>query len=269
MLMPNEGAGLMAEEHGTVLVTGASQGIGRSISTTLAAAGWRVVAVSRNQAALEATAAMIADAGGRAEVRAVDVTDEAAIGELADDLAENGLTPQALVNNSGIGGPSQPLWEVTTQEWDETFAVNVKGVYLVTRAFLPAMIERRGGAIVNIGSAAGKNPLPHRSAYAASKAAISGLTKALAADAGPHGVRVNLISPGAVSGDRLDWVINARARATGQAPEQVHTGLIAQSALHRLVEPKEIAEVVAFLLSDEASAITGIDVTVAAGLFMN
>src|SRR5919197_310583 len=159
----------------------------------------------------------------------------------------------ALVNNSGIGGPSKPLWDVDPAEWDETIEVNLRGVFLCCRAFLPAMISRGRGSVVNIGSVTGKNPLLHRSPYAASKAALIGLTKTLAADAGPHGVRVNLVSPGAVGGKRLEWVIASRAEALGVNETEVREKLAADSALRRFAEPEEVADAVAFLAGDAAA----------------
>jgi NAD(P)-dependent dehydrogenase (short-subunit alcohol dehydrogenase family) len=257
-----------AEEQ-VALVTGASGGIGRSIARRLGADGWDVVLASRDTDGLTETERLIADAGGRAHVRQLDVVDAAQIAALADDLGAAGLAPTALINNSGIGGPSKPLWEVDPAAWDETVAVNLRGVFLCCRAFLPAMIDRGRGSVVNIGSVTGKNPLLHRSPYAATKAALIGLTKTLAADAGPHGIRVNLVSPGAVSGGRLDWVIASRAEALGVSEEEVREKLTVDSALRRFAAPDEVAEAVAFLAGDASSGVTGVDLTVAAGFVMN
>jgi len=251
------------------LVTGASGGIGRAIACRLGADGWHVVLASRNVGGLAETERLITSAGGEAEVRRLDVSDAAQIARLADDLGRAGLAPSALINNSGIAGPSKPLWEIDPPEWDETIDVNLRGVYLCCAAFLPAMISRGHGSVINIGSVTGKNPLLHRSAYAASKAALVGLTKTLAADAGPHGIRVNLVSPGAISGERLDWVIASRAEALGISEGQVREKLAADSALRRFANPEEVADAVAFLAGAGASAITGIDLTVAAGFVMN
>lgn len=251
------------------LVTGASGGIGRSIACRLAADGWQVVLASRNLDGLADTQGLITSAGGTAHVRQLDVSDPGQITQLADDLGGAGLAPSALINNSGVAGPSKPLWEVGPSEWDETIAVNLRGVYLCCRAFLPAMISRGHGSVVNIGSVTGKNPLLHRSPYAASKAALIGLTRTLAADAGPHGVRVNLLSPGAVAGDRLDWVITSRAQALGASNAEVRKELTSGSALQRFAEPAEVAQAVVFLAGEASAGITGIDLTVAAGFVMN
>jgi NAD(P)-dependent dehydrogenase (short-subunit alcohol dehydrogenase family) len=256
-------------ERQVALVTGASGGIGRAIACRLGADRWHVILASRNVDGLAETERLITSTGGEAEVRQLDVSDAAQIIQLADDLGRADLAPSALINNSGIAGPSKPLWEIDPSEWDETIEVNLRGVYLCCAAFLPAMISRGHGSVINIGSVTGKNPLLHRSPYAASKAALVGLTKTLAADAGPHGVRVNLVSPGAISGERLDWVIASRAEALGVSEEQVREKLAADSALRRFANPEEVADAVAFLAGDAASAITGIDLTVAAGFVMN
>jgi NAD(P)-dependent dehydrogenase (short-subunit alcohol dehydrogenase family) len=256
-------------EERIALVTGASGGIGRAIACRVGADGWHVVLASRNVDGLAETERLITGAGGEAQVRQLDVSEAAQISQLADDLGRAGLAPSALINNSGIGGPSKPLWEIDPSEWDETVEVNLRGVFLCCRAFLPAMISRGYGSVVNIGSVTGKNPLLHRSPYAASKAALIGLTKTLAADAGPHGIRVNLVSPGAVAGERLDWVITSRAKALGASESQVRETLAADSALRRFAAPAEVADAVAFLAGDGATGVTGIDLTVAAGFVMN
>jgi NAD(P)-dependent dehydrogenase (short-subunit alcohol dehydrogenase family) len=255
--------------NGPVLITGASGGIGRKIATHLAYEGWHVIATGRNEEGLQQTAAAAEGAPGAITVRSLDVTDDSQIECLVRDLDAEGLAPNGLVNNSGVSGPSKPLWEVTPQEWDDTMAVNLRGVFFVCRAVLPGMLERGRGSIVNIGSITGKNPLEHRTPYASSKAALIGLTKTLAHDAGKDGVRVNLVSPGAVWGERLEWVVKSQAEATGRSEADVRTGASAQAALKRFTKPEEVAQTVEFLLSDRASGITGVDVTVAAGYVTN
>jgi NAD(P)-dependent dehydrogenase (short-subunit alcohol dehydrogenase family) len=256
-------------EHRNVLVTGASGGIGREIARVMAADGWHVLLASRNVEKLEETKRLVTDQGGTADVHRLDVADEDAVNGLAAELTASGVSVDALVNNSGIAGPSKPLWEVEPDEWNATLDVNLGGVYLCCRAFVPQMIERGTGSIVNVGSVTGKNPLLYRSPYAASKAALIGLTKVLAADAGPSGVRVNLVSPGAVGGERLDWVVASRAKATGMSEDEIRAGASKDAALKRFTEATEVAAAVRFLASDESSGITGVDLTVAAGFVMN
>lgn len=184
--------------------------------------------------------------------------------------AEAELGPvDILVNNAGVSGPSKPLWELDSEEWDETFAANVRGVFLMCKTFIDGMIERKQGSIVTIGSITGKRPLVNRSAYAASKAALIGLTRTLAAEAGPSRVRVNLVSPGAVQGDRIRWVISQQALASGRSEDDVLEEWKEGSPLRRLVQPEEVAAVVAFLASTASSAVTGQDLSVANGAVMD
>ncbi len=146
--------------------------------------------------------------------------------------------------------------------------VNVEGVFLVTKAVLPHMIDRGRGSIVMIGSITGKRPLWGRTPYAATKSALVGLTRTLAVEAGPHGVRVNLISPGFVSGPRLDWVIDVQARGRGVSSGEVRAEMEAEAAMNRLTDPDDVAKVALFLASDESNGITGADINVNSGAVM-
>jgi NAD(P)-dependent dehydrogenase (short-subunit alcohol dehydrogenase family) len=251
------------------LVTGAGRGIGRAIVERLAADGAAVALAGRSVDELAAAAGTVTDRGGKALVVPTDVVD-------ADEVAaavvrtETALGPlDLLVANSGIAGPTAPLWEVDPQEWDDTFAVNVRGVFLTCRAALPAMVRRGSGAVVVVGSMSGKRPLAHRTAYAASKTALVGLVRSLALEAGPHGVRVNLVSPGPVTGPRLDDVLRAQSSTTGRPVEELRAEYESQSPLQRLVDPRDVAAAVAFLAGDGARSITGEDLNVSAGITMH
>jgi NAD(P)-dependent dehydrogenase (short-subunit alcohol dehydrogenase family) len=168
----------------------------------------------------------------------------------------------AVVNNSGVGGPSGPLWELDVDAWDETFAVNVRGAFLATRALLPQMIERGSGSVAVIGSISGKRPLWGRSAYTTSKMALVGLVRTLALETGPHGIRVNLISPGFVAGPRIEWVIQKQAEERGLTQQAARAELESVSPLGRLTEAREVADTCVFLASDKAAGITGADINV-------
>jgi NAD(P)-dependent dehydrogenase (short-subunit alcohol dehydrogenase family) len=173
-----------------------------------------------------------------------------------------------LVNNSGIGGPSGRLWEVDPDEWRSTYEVNVFGVFSVTRATLPVMIEQRSGSVVIVGSISGKRPLFGRSAYTSTKTALIGLTRTLAIEAGPHGIRVNLISPGFVAGPRIEWVMKAQAEARGIDVDEVRAEFEGESPLGRLTDPADVAQTVAFLTSEASAGITGADLNVNSGVVM-
>jgi len=236
-----------------VVVTGAGQGIGRSIALAFAAGGARVALAARSVDRLERVAAEVEAAGGEALAVPTDVGDPTAVQRLAATVLGRWGAPGALVASAGVAGPIAPVWEVETEAWEATLRTNVTGVFLCCRAFLPAMMERGCGSVVVIGSMTGKRPLPQRAAYAASKTALIGLVRTVAWDAA--GVRVNLVSPGPVEGRRLDAVL----------PPEARRGLVGASPLRRLTTAEEVARAVRFLCSADAAAITGEDLNVSAG----
>ncbi len=259
----------MKLEGKVVVVTGASQGIGRQIAVDCAAEGADLALAARSADALEETADLVRGHGRAAQVIPTDVTDPESVDGLARAVLERWGRVDVLVNNSGIAGPSAPLWEVPPDEWDTTMAVNVTGVFWCCRALMPAMVERGAGSVVIIGSITGKRPLLNRSAYATSKAALIGLTRTLAEEAGPHGVRVNLVSPGAVAGPRIDRVFEMQAEAQGLSPEEIREQFLALSPLGQLVQPSDVSRMVVFLASDDAARITGADMNVTSGVVMH
>jgi NAD(P)-dependent dehydrogenase (short-subunit alcohol dehydrogenase family) len=244
---------------GPVIVTGAGQGIGRAVALGFAADGARVVLVARSEDRLEGVAEEVRAAGGEALVVPADVGDPAAVERLAAAATEQWGAAEALVAVAGIAGPIAPAWELPVDEWEATLRTNVTGVFLCCRAFLPAMVEQGRGSVVVIGSMTGKRPLPKRAAYATSKAALVGLVRTLAMDAGAAGVRVNLVSPGPVEGERLDRVL----------PEAARPRLLADSPLGRFTTAGEVAAAVRFLCSEAASGITGEDLNVSTGTVMH
>lgn len=248
------------------LVTGAGRGIGRSIAVRCAEEGADVVLAARSADELDTVAAEVRALGRPALPIPTDVRSVDAVEAMAARALEEFGSIDILVANSGVGGPSAPLWQVQPEDWDATFAVNVTGTYLCCRAVLPAMIERGCGSIAIIGSMTGKRPLLHRSAYAASKMALVGLTRTLALEAGPYDVRVNLLSPGAVEGDRMAWVLEQQAAARDITPDDARREFEAEAPLRRLVQPRDVADAVVFLCSQEASAITGADLNVTSGV---
>jgi NAD(P)-dependent dehydrogenase (short-subunit alcohol dehydrogenase family) len=251
------------------LVTGAGRGIGRQIALRLAAEGARVVLTGRSTDALASVGEEIERAAGYALAVPGDVRDEQSVNELVSVAREQAGPIELLVANSGIAGPTRELWELSLEDWEETLRVNLTGVFLTCRAVAREMIERRSGAIVAIGSGTGKNPLAGRTPYAASKAGLIGLVRSLAWELGPYGVRVNLVSPGAIGGERFDGVVERQAAATGRSPEQVRATFVEGSALGQVASAEDVAAAVAFLLSDEARAITGEDLNVSMGWVMH
>jgi NAD(P)-dependent dehydrogenase (short-subunit alcohol dehydrogenase family) len=251
------------------LVTGASQGVGRAIAVGLAGEGATVVLAARSRAGLEETAAHIDAVGGSAIVVPTDLRAASEIEALAQHIESELGHLDTIVCNTGIAGPTAELWKVTPDEWDETLRVNLTGTFLVCRALLPAMVDRGSGSVVVIGSSTGKRPLYGRTPYAASKMALVGLVRTLAAELGPLGLRVNLISPGGVDGPRVRDVVRQQARALGSTDEAVLEEYLKVTPLRRLVAPEQIADAVAFLASDAAASITGEDLNVSCGATMH
>nr|WP_205708041.1 SDR family oxidoreductase [Kineococcus vitellinus] len=241
------------------MVTGAGNGLGRAIALALAGHGARVVLVGRQEDPLRQTAALI---GPTARIATCDVADPASVQALADGLAGEEIS--IVVNNAGIAGPVADLTEVQPHEWDEVFAVNVRGTYLVCRAFLPPMLARGAGDVVNIASVSGKRPLPGRTPYTASKMAVLGLTTTLAHEVGPAGVMVNSVSPGPVAGDRMTRNFAREAQRTGTSPAQAEEQFVARAALRRMVTAEEVATATVAVLC--MPGLCGADIDLSAGM---
>jgi NAD(P)-dependent dehydrogenase (short-subunit alcohol dehydrogenase family) len=258
----------MPLEGQVAAVTGAGTGIGREISLRLAAEGADVVLTGRSTGAMEEVAELVRAQGRRALPLAMDLRDPDSITAAANAAEAEFGRVDVLVNNSGVGGPSAPLVDMPLDEWEDTFRVNVTGTMLACKAFLPGMLARRSGSVVVIGSVTGKRPLVNRTPYAASKTALIGLVRTLAWELGSSGVRVNLVSPGGVEGDRINWVLEQQAAARGISVDQARAEFAEGSPLKKLVGPRDVAAAVAFLASDSAASITGEDMNVSAGLAM-
>ena len=243
----------------TALVTGAGNGLGRAIALALAGHGARVVLVGRREEPLRETAELV---GPAARVATCDVADPASVDALAGGLAGEEIS--IVVNNAGIAGPVADLTDVQPHEWDEVFAVNVRGTYLVCRAFLPPMLARGAGDVVNIASVSGKRPLPGRTPYTASKMAVLGLTTTLAHEVGPAGVMVNSISPGPVAGPRMERNFAREAQRTGTSPAQAEQQFVARAALRRTVTAEEVATATVAVLC--MPGLCGADIDLSAGM---
>lgn len=256
-------------EGRTVIVTGAGRGIGRAIALRCGAEGAALGLAGRSINDLEDVAEQLRGSGGAAMVVPTDVRDHTSTDAMVIRVeAEHGRV-DILVANSGVGGPTAPLWEIALEDWEETYAVNVRGTFLCCRAVLPGMVRRGSGGIVVIGSMSGKRPMANRTPYTSSKMALIGLVRTLATEAGPHGVRVNLVSPGPVAGPRLERMLEANGRLTGRPVEVLREEFVGRAPLRRLLEPEDVAATVVFLASEESRGITGEDVNVSAGITMH
>lgn len=243
----------------TAVVTGGGSGLGAAIAGTLHGAGADVIIVGRDEAKLDAVASRL---GERARGLHCDVSDASSVDALRDALA--GIEVSILVNNAGVPGPVAALTDISVDEWDEVFAVNVRGTYLMCRAFLPGMVERRHGDVVNLASVSGKRPLAHRTPYCASKMAVIGLTSTLAFEVGPAGVTVNSLSPGPVSGPRMERNFRLEAQRAGGTVEEAEQAFVSRAALGRMVTEEEVGLAVLAMLG--MPGLCGADVDLSAGM---
>jgi len=252
-----------------VVVTGASRGIGRVLATGFAAAGARTMFVARRESELKELEDEISRAGHEAKGFAADLSESAGVVAMLDSLITEYGGADVLINNVGIAGPTAPIEETRLDDWQETIAVNLTSAFLAIRGVVPWMKERGGGSIINIGSINGKTPFAHRSAYAATKMGMIGMTRTLALELGPDGIRVNCILPANVAGDRVEEVLASQAKAQGISIEEAKQRVLNLSPLRTQVAPESILNVALFLASDHAQHMTGQDINVTAGLLMS
>ena len=242
----------------TALVSGAGNGLGRAIAAALAASGAKVVLVGRRREPLDAVAAEI----GSARVATCDTSDPISVETLGAEIADEDIS--ILVNNAGIAGPVAALTDIAPDDWDEVFAVNGRGIYLMCRQFLPPMIKRGAGDVINVSSVTGKRPLARRTPYAASKMAVIGLTTTLALEVGPLGIAVNTLSPGPVDGPRMARNFASEAAATGVSVEEAEKAFVSRAALARMVTEEEVGAAVIAML--HMPGMCGADIDLSAGM---
>jgi 2-keto-3-deoxy-L-fuconate dehydrogenase len=228
----------------TALITAAGQGIGFATAELFAREGARVIATDIRPDAL---ASLPVDA------RRLDVRDAQAIAALARELG----AIDVLFNCAGFVHAGSIL-EATDEDWDAAFDLNAKAMYRMIRAFLPAMLDADGGSIINMSSAASSvKGVPNRCVYGASKAAVIGLTKSVAADFVTRGIRCNAICPGTVASPSLEARIAAQAGAQGTSVDAARAAFVARQPMGRVGKPEEIAALALYLASDESSFTTG------------
>ncbi|MFT5643704.1 MAG: NAD(P)-dependent dehydrogenase (short-subunit alcohol dehydrogenase family) [Janthinobacterium sp.] len=234
-----------------VVVTGGASGIGAASAEVLARDGWRVVVAGHDMARAQLVADRIKGVAWH-----IDVASDDSVAAAARDIEAELGPVYGLVNSAGILQKPLTPHQLPMEEWDRIQAVNFRGAYITSLAFARAMLERRSGSIVNISSISGSRSMPLHS-YAPAKAALISMTQCLAAEWGPASLRVNSVAPGYTLTPALAGAIERGERQVG--------GATSNSPLGQLVRPEQVGEAVAFLLSDRASAITGVDLPVDCG----
>ncbi|MBB4842391.1 3-oxoacyl-[acyl-carrier protein] reductase [Paucibacter oligotrophus] len=237
------------------LVTGASRGIGRAIALGLAEQGLIVVGTATTEAGAAAIGEALAPFGGRGI--ALNVNDAAAVDAAVEAIVKANGGLQVLVNNAGITRDNLSM-RMKDEDWDAVIDTNLKAVFRMSRAVMRTMMKQRYGRIINITSVVGASGNPGQANYAAAKAGVAGMTRSLARELGSRGITVNCVAPGFIATDMTEVL-----------PEAQKTALLAQIPLGRLGEAREIADAVAFLASPKAAYITGSELHVNGGMFMN
>ena len=242
-----------------VLVTAGAAGIGRAIAQTFVDNGARVHVCDVDERALAALPAKIT------QTRA-DVAHLMDVNRLFDDVQRHLGGLDVLVNNAGIAGPTAKVEDIKPEDWDRCIAVDLNGMFYCTRKAMPLLKRSGGGSIVNLSSAAGLHGFPQRSPYCAAKWGVVGFTKSLSVEAGPDKVRVNCICPGIVEGERIDRVVDAKAKSLGVSREAFLEKFLETTSMRSTVSAQEIANMALFLTSDEGKHITGQALAVDAGV---
>ncbi len=242
---------MASENQPVVVITGGASGIGASCAELLASEGYLVVVADRNKSLADEVAQRT---GGRAYE--FDVADEKSIRGLARQIEQEVGPVYGLVNSAGITQKPLPPDQFEIEQWDRVQSIDFRGTYLCALAFSQSMIARKRGAIVNISSVAGSRSMPLHS-YAPAKAAVISMTQCLAAEWGPAGIRVNSVAPGYTLTPLLQEAIDRGEREV--------SGAIQNTPLGKMVLPAQVADAVWFLLSERASAITGVNLPVDGG----
>jgi NAD(P)-dependent dehydrogenase (short-subunit alcohol dehydrogenase family) len=236
-----------------VVVTAAASGIGREIVRAFVASGAKVFVCDIDAKGLELLAqelpgltTKVCDVSNREDIERMVAFGVDALGGL-----------DVLVNNAGISGPTAPVEEMNPEEWEKVMQVDLTGTFNVTRLAIPHLKKSQAGVIINMSSVAGRFGYANRSPYCTAKWGLIGFTKTLSIELGEHGIRANAILPGAVDGPRIQRVFEGRAKASGQALEEIKRQAMAVQSLKRLVDPRDIAALAVFLASDAAKSISG------------
>jgi NAD(P)-dependent dehydrogenase (short-subunit alcohol dehydrogenase family) len=247
------------------LVTGASRGIGRAIAVELGARGYRLILSSRSTGDLEETSRLVVASGGAPPLLlTADLARRDESAGLIARATQDGGAPDIVVHVAGVA-PSSKTVEAADKDWDLAMEVNATAAFVLCRAAIPHMIHQQWGRIIVVASTAGRIGYPYTAAYTASKHAVVGLVRALAVEHARYGITVNAACPGFTETSLLDDAVRNIVNRTGVTPDEAKRRLAGMSPQQRLIQPDEIARLVAFLASDESASINGQAVNIDGG----
>lgn len=257
----------MKLENRKVIITGAAQGMGGTITRKLADEGAELFLTARSRGPLEELASELRERGVKADLKEGDATIEEDVIAVVDAAKTFfGGRIDVLVNAAGATGPIEtPVWEIEANDFSDLLKKNIIGAFLPMKHVLPIMIKQRYGKIVNIGGGSGMRGYKYRAAYSASKWGVRGLTRTAALDVGEYNINVNAVMPGIVQTPRMEKLCRVKAEKRGWTYEQVYDEYLNEMALRRVTTPEDVANAVLFLSSDDSKNITGQELVVCGG----
>jgi NAD(P)-dependent dehydrogenase (short-subunit alcohol dehydrogenase family) len=261
----------MKLDNQVAIVVGSGRGIGKAIALTFAQEGADVVLVDleKMKSQLEEVAQEITQQGGKATAMTADATDESQVNNVVDETIRRSGKIDILVNSAGLRGPLVPVHEISEQEWDSVLAVNLKAVFLCCKAVLKVMINQKSGSIVSISGTAGKEGMALRGSLCAAKWGLLGLTQTIAKEAGPYGIRANVICPGGMDEPDLRTMYAERAKGLGMEFSELEKSILELTPLRKYAKHEEVAKAALFLASSDSSHTTGEALNVSGGRLMN
>ena len=255
-------------ENRNALITGGTRGIGHAIAARFAQEGANLFLCARRDGPLEDAATELRQFGGKVVTHGTDVSEEKSVQQMVEHALKEFGRIDILVNNAGTY-KSCRFVDYSLEDFDRIIKVNLYGVFQVTQAVLPGMIERRKGKIINIASTAGKWGSRNQSAYNASKHGVVGLTRCIALEVAPYNINVNAVCPAVVEGTDMDEpFFEQQSRIIGVSPEDLRKGLKAQIPMQRFVKVEEVANLVLYLASDESDIMTAQSIAIGGGYIM-
>jgi len=253
------------------VIVGGARGIGEAIAHKFAGEGARIALVdlAKMKPELDGVAQAIHQKGGQAMAIAADCTDDRQVNAMVDETVRRWGKIDILVNSAGLRGPLVPVHEISEQEYDAVLAVNLKAVFLCCRAVLKVMIKQKSGSIVSISGTAGREGMAMRGSLCAAKWGLVGLTQTIAKEAGPHGIRANVICPGGMDEPDLREMYAQRAKNLGMTVEAHEAQILALTPLRKYAKHEEVANAALFLASSDSSHTTGEALNVSGGRLMS